>query len=91
MRISVIMPVFLGEYPTRGVNPDYKFKRAVTSFLLQEFKDAELIIISDGCDIAKSIYEKLFSACPRVRFRQIEKQPSFGGRTRQEGIEMAQG
>jgi len=91
MKYSVIMPVYLGNYPTRGSNPVYKFKRAVTTFLLQTYKDAELIIISDGCNLAESIFNELFLPCPRVHFRKIRKQPSFGGRARQTGIEMAQG
>lgn len=91
MRFSVIMPVYLGDYPTRGKNPEYKFKRAIETFLIQEFKDAELIIVADGCRIAESIYKQYFTQEPMIRFKFIEKQPLFSGRVRQTGIEMAQG
>lgn len=91
MKFSVIMPVFLGEYSSRGLRPEYKFKRAVDTFLLQEFQDAELIIVSDGCKIAEDIYLQHFTNEPSVRYKYIDKQPPFGGRTRQTGIEMAQG
>jgi len=91
MRFSVIMPVFLGEYSSRGTNPEYKFKRAVDTFLLQEFKDAELIIISDGCDIAERIYWENFALDDAVIFKKIPKQELFSGRVRQTGIEMARG
>ena len=60
MRISVIMPVYLGEYPTRGSNPEYKFKRAVETYIDQEYKDSELIIVSDGCRIAEGIWRNNF-------------------------------
>jgi len=91
MRFSVIMPAYLGEYPTRGKNPEYKFKRAIDTFLLQEFKDAELIVVADGCRVAESIYTQNFTNEPSVRFRYIDKQTLFSGRVRQTGIEMAQG
>jgi len=91
MKFSVIMPVFLGEYSSRGLRPEYKFKRAVDTFLLQEFKDAELIIISDGCKAAEKIYMDNFQSFDSIRYKYIDKQPPFGGRARQTGIEMAEG
>jgi len=96
MRISVIMPVFLGDYITYGDSrsaskPGVKFKRAVDSFLDQSFKDAELIIIADGDSLAENIYEEYWLYTPQVRFKLIAKQPSFSGFVRQTGIEMAQG
>ena len=91
MRFSVIMPVYLGDYPTRGINPEYKFKRAVDTYLLQEFNDSELIIISDGCKVAKEIYKQNFRNETSVRFNIIPKQEPFGGRVRQTGLEMAEG
>ena len=85
------MPVFLGEYSSRGTHPEYKFKRAVESFLLQDFKDAELIIISDGCQVADTIYNHYFKSKKNVKYQWIEKQPPFGGQARQTGIELAEG
>ena len=91
MKYSVIMPVFLGDYSTRGTNPSDKFKRAVNSFLLQEYKDTELMIISDGCDLTESIFNEFFLSYPNVHFHKIIRETSFGGRARQTGIEMSQG
>lgn len=92
---SVIMPANLSPYEANGiksaVNPEGKFIRAVESFLWQSFKDAELIIISDGCKIAEKIWEKHYSHIPQIRFQYIEKQSSFSGKVRQTGIEMSRG
>ena len=46
-KITVIMPSYLGEYPTAASNREVKFRRAVESFLIQEL--GKLIIIADGC------------------------------------------
>ena len=95
MRFSVIMPVCLSPYTWKkrksATNPTPKFARAVLSFLEQGFTDAELIIVSDGCDIAKRLYMDMFQNDTNVRFTQIPKQPVFSGQVRQTGIEMAQG
>ena len=91
MRISVIMPVYLGDYPFRASDPWNKFKRAVQSFIDQEFKDAELIIISDNCGDSERIYQAYYANIPSIRFKRIEKQPLFGGMVRQTGLNMAEG
>lgn len=95
MRFSVIMPVCLSPYEHEGIksatNPEEKFIRAVESFLSQSFLDAELIIISDGCEIAKRIYKLHYSNDAFIQFRFIEKQSKFSGKVRQAGIEMARG
>jgi len=91
MRFSVIMPVYLGDYPTRGANPEYKFKRAVDTYLLQEFKDSELIIISDGCEKAKGIWAEHFADNNKIKFEMISKQELFSGKVRQQGMEIAEG
>ena len=93
MRISVIMPVYLGSYEHEGIksatNPEGKFVRAVNSFINQTFQDCELIIISDGCDKSKEIVKRFTD--PRIRFKQIEKQVLFSGKVRQSGIEISEG
>jgi glycosyltransferase involved in cell wall biosynthesis len=95
MRFSVVMPVYLLPYEVNGIrsasNPEDKFIRAVSSFLNQSFQDAELIIISDGCDKSMEIYNKEFSIYPKIRFKKIQKQLLFSGNVRQTGIEMAGG
>jgi len=89
------MPSFLQSYEVNGIksakDPVIKFLRAVDSFIMQSFSDAELIIISDGCNITEQLYDIDYSHISRIKYAYIEKQPIFGGRVRQTGIEMAQG
>lgn len=68
MKISVIMQAYLGDYPGARSNPQYKFVRAVNSFLLQKHPDKELVIVADGCNDAKEIYERLFSSFESIKF-----------------------
>jgi len=95
VEISVVMPVFLGEYTfmvhRNASNGADKFMRSVNSFINQTLKNSELIIISDGDDRAEDIWERQFSSEPRTRFKKIEKQELYSGVTRQTGLEMAIG
>ena len=95
MRFSVIMPVYLQPYEVDGIksakDPQHKFTRAVDSFLCQTFTDAELIIISDGCMVAENMWAFNYASEDRIKFRKIEKQPLFGGKVRQTGLNIAEG
>jgi glycosyltransferase involved in cell wall biosynthesis len=95
MKISVVMPVYLGEYQfgvhKNASHPEDKFMRSVSSFLDQIHEDKELIIVSDGCDKAENIYYNEFSKEQQIVFIKIPKQSLYGGRTRQTGVEMATG
>jgi glycosyltransferase involved in cell wall biosynthesis len=96
MGISVIMPVYLGEYTTWGNNPSAsnsieKFIRAVNSFLDQSFKDAELVIVSDGCKDTEDLYQRNWRQVSSIQFKALDKQIPFGGVVRQTGIGMAKG
>jgi glycosyltransferase involved in cell wall biosynthesis len=94
MRISVIMPVCLKPYGinTRSASdPEYKFKRAIQSYLNQTFKDSELIIISDGSEEANDIYENNYIHIKSIKYKYIDKQVLFSGVPRRIGIEMATG
>ena len=90
MKISVIMPVTLTPYPGCATDLEYKFTRAVGTYLDQDFKDSELIVVADGCEKAEKIYLENFLNS-NVRFKKIPKQIPFSGRVRQTGIEMARG
>jgi glycosyltransferase involved in cell wall biosynthesis len=90
LMISVVMPVFLGEYEGCASDREEKFKRAVMSFVMQTYKNKELIIISDGCDIAEKIYKDCL-IYPNILFKKIKKQPLFSGNVRTQGITEAKG
>lgn len=73
MKISVVMQSYLGDYPGSRSNPEFKFVRAVHSFLSQRHPDKELVIVSDGCDITKRLYEQLYVNDHRIQFVYISK------------------
>lgn len=94
MKISVIMPSFLGEFSGAASNRKQLFTRAVISFLSQSFKDSELIIISDGCGETNNIVKKNFKKeCLEERIILVERPEHLGfkGIIRQSGIEKARG
>ena len=62
------MQSYLGDYPGSRSHPEFKFVRAVQSFLTQQHEDKELVIVSDGCDRTQQLYEMIFSHLPQVKF-----------------------
>ena len=87
MKISVIMMSYLDEYPSARTNSIPKFKRAIDSFLSQDYEDKELVIVADGCDVTKHIYEKYFRHHENVNLIWVEKSKSrWPGKLRQLGI-----
>lgn len=90
-RFSVIMPVTLADYPGAATERPKKFIRAVDSFRLQLFTDAELIIVSDGCQVSEDIYKMFYRDIPNIHFYIIEKQPTFSGSVRDYGLNKATG
>lgn len=98
MKISVIMPSYLHEYQTgphkSASNREFKFRRAVDSFLTQSHEDSELIIVSDGCEITNKIIEEEYSSqiySGAIILEKMEKQEQFSGRVRARGVELATG
>src|SRR5271155_4567083 len=89
MKIGVVMPVYLGDYAGAGTNREYKFVRAVRSFLDQGYDKKELLIVSDGCDIAERLYNEHFSECKEITFTKIDKQSTHSGVVRNAGIGMS--
>lgn len=82
MKISVILPSYLGQYDGAASNREAKLKRAIDSFYSQTHPDKELIVIADGCEETKKIY-------PDATL--IDKQPVFSGQVRQHGLQRATG
>jgi glycosyltransferase involved in cell wall biosynthesis len=98
MKISVVMPSYLHEYQSgphkSATNREFKFKRAVDSFLMQSHGDAELIIVSDGCDITNRIVEEEYSSMlysGAIILEKLDKQEQFSGKVRARGVENSSG
>lgn len=88
---SIVMPSFLGHYPTAAKDRDKKIIRAIDSVLDQTFKDWELIVIADGCEKTYSIIEKNYFNDTRINCIMIEKQEIWSGGVRNTGILSARG
>lgn len=71
--ISWVMQVYLGDYNQAPKDHPKKFKRAVKSFLAMKDPRTQLIIVSDGCQLAHDIYFKDFSKYENIKYAFIEK------------------
>ena len=90
MGISVIMASYLGEYPGSRKDPVDKFIRAVKSFLNNTLNEKELIIVSDGCEITNTVYEKHFKNFDNIKLVRVEKREhSWPGELRECGRSIA--
>lgn len=85
--ISVIMPVYLGEYSGCANDRENKFIRAINSFVNQNYSFKHLVIVSDGCSKSEAIYNSLFIDNKDISFIKIPKQLLFAGAVRQSGID----
>lgn len=87
--ISVIMPVYLGDYEGGATDRATKFRRAIDSFVNQTNLDGvELIIVGDGCKQSSDIFchEYASKYGNLIKYYRIEKQPHFSGFPRSHGI-----
>lgn len=91
MKVSVIMASYLGDYPGAGKNRDKKIIRAVNSFLNQTYINKELIIVADGCNKTKKIYDAYWKDNENIKFVFIPKQALFSGKVRDSGIKISSG
>ena len=103
-KISVVMQVYLGDYPGSRTDSTLKFHRAVKSFLDQKYNKAELIIVSDGCKIVEEHYYKYYADKENVKYAYVDKtglpnmyhdllggKKYYRGVPRQVGVAMADG
>lgn len=95
MKVSVIMPSFLGVYDGAASDREEKFIRAINSFLDNDYQSKELIVVGDACDLTAKILKEIFSeqlSAGTIKFHQFKKkQPLFSGNLRSKGIEVATG
>ena len=94
MKISVIMPVYLGDFEGAAKNRTQKFIRAVRSFMAQTHKDKELIVIADGDpSVAKTIKNHFSGGLANGLIKIVEHKEhrGFVGAVRQSGIDVATG
>jgi glycosyltransferase involved in cell wall biosynthesis len=94
MKVSIICPSSLAKRKYQADNPEDKLIRAVTSVLMQDYDDKEVIIIADGCEETINIIQDHFYSgnlpC-RLNAISIPKQLPFSGNVRNAGIEVATG
>lgn len=83
------MVSYLGHYPEARKKPIEGFIRAVKSFINQDLKESELIIVADGCQLTKDLYELHFSEETRIRFFMQPKADGWPGLHRQFGIQQS--
>lgn len=91
MKFSVIMPSMLEDYPGAATQREKKLIRAVGSVLTQSFKDFELIIISDGCNLTSYIIPRMFPDEKRIKLLRVEREGLWSNEARNAGIKEAQG
>jgi len=87
LKISVVMPSFLGDYPNAASDRVMKFRRAVNSFINQSYPKefCELIVIADGCD--KTIQEiGSYWEHGNIKWTKIHKCDLFSGTPRAIGL-----
>lgn len=102
MKISVIMPSYLGDYPNAATNRKEKFYRAMQSFADQTHEHKELLVVSDNCEDTYKLFGAYLSWHPHFNiykpngttFRlnmMVERTENFSGHLRNAGIDMATG
>lgn len=89
MKFSVIMPSRLIPYHNCAQFLDQKIVRAINSVLNQTYKDFELIVIADECELTKEIVNSFSDA--RIKLLECKHKQVFDNTPRNTGIENASG
>lgn len=90
MRFTIVIPSYLGAYPSAAHNRDQKLVRAVNSCFAQTFGDFEVNLVADGCKQTVDIC-KPFESDSRFRLFEITRKALFSGEPRNKGIDEARG
>jgi glycosyltransferase involved in cell wall biosynthesis len=85
------MSSFLSDYSDCADRREDRFRFAVKSFLRQNMKNSELVIISDGCDLTEKIWNNEFKKESRIIFDKIDRPVFFSGSPRNHGISISNG
>jgi len=95
MKVSVITPCYLGQYPRAAKDRPQKLLRAIQSVLSQTFADWELIIIADGCEDTRMIVTDYLRSnthlAGKIRGIHINRNRAWSGYPRNTGIDKATG
>jgi glycosyltransferase involved in cell wall biosynthesis len=96
MKISIILASYLGDYEANGhkcaTDRLGKLNRAIASVLFQAYRNWELIVVSDGCELTNQAVAKMAEHYDdKIKLVKLDKQPLFSGNVRQAGIEAAIG
>ena len=68
IKISIVMQVNLADYDGARRDSINKFHRAVQSFKNQIYKNAELIIVADGCVKTQQLYNRSYKNDNNIKF-----------------------
>lgn len=93
MKISVILPSYLGDYYGAAKDREAKLRRAINSFTTQDYADKELVVIADGCDKTMQLVSDWTLDNEKIKgvLKQMPKQEAFSGNVRNEGLKEATG
>ena len=89
-KFSIILPSRLIPYQGCASFLDQKLKRSIQSVLDQSYKDFELIVISDQCELTKSIVSTCFTD-KRLILLECKHKAVFDNTPRNTGIDNAKG
>jgi len=57
MKVSIIIPIYLGKYATAANNREEKLFRAINSATEQTYKDIEVVCMIDTCPVALRLFQ----------------------------------